>query len=151
MAVASASGVFSGLMAAAIAKMGGLGGYESWRWIFLIEGGVTILLGFLTFFFLVDTPKQSTKWLEPDEIRYLEILSFIKEGGRSTRSKGPSKWQDFLSIIKDWRYWAFGILFHNVGTCGYGKTSRNATLTTDTDLYRSQICRSVHHKRPWIH
>jgi hypothetical protein len=32
------SGAFSGLLAAAIAKMDGVGGYEGWRWIFLLEG-----------------------------------------------------------------------------------------------------------------
>lgn len=32
------SGAFSGLLAAAITQMDGLGGYEGWRWIFIIEG-----------------------------------------------------------------------------------------------------------------
>lgn len=30
------AGAFSGLLAFGIAKMDGLGGYEGWRWIFLI-------------------------------------------------------------------------------------------------------------------
>lgn len=35
------SGAFSGLLAAAIAQMDGIGGYAGWRWIFLLEGIAT--------------------------------------------------------------------------------------------------------------
>jgi sugar phosphate permease len=57
------SGAFSGLLAAAIAQMDGVGGYEGWRWIFLLEGIATTLLGVLCFFFLVDSPSLSGSWL----------------------------------------------------------------------------------------
>lgn len=120
MAVASISGTFSGLMAAAIAKLGGTANLESWRWIFLIEGVVTVVLGILTLFVLVDTPKRSGKWLEPNEIRYLEIMTFIKNGGKQV-VKSSDKWYALRCIATDWRYWAFGFVLHNVGTCGYGK------------------------------
>ncbi|KAM0455038.1 hypothetical protein ACHAPV_007925 [Trichoderma viride] len=39
------SGAFSGLLAAAIAQMDGIGGYEGWRWIFLLEG-YSVVMGF---------------------------------------------------------------------------------------------------------
>ena len=53
------SGAFSGLLAAAIAKMDGVGGYEGWRWIFLLEGIVTVALGVSCFFLLIDSPALS--------------------------------------------------------------------------------------------
>lgn len=120
MAVASISSTFSGLLAAGIAKLGGVAGLESWRWIFLIEGLITVLMGLITLFLLVDTPKRSKRWLEPQEIRYLEVMTFIKNGGKRT-VKASDKWHDLRSIVKDWRYWLFGFVLHNVGTCGYGK------------------------------
>lgn len=120
MAVASASGTFSGLLAAGIAKLGGKAGLESWRWIFLIEGVITVVLGIMTLFVLVDTPKRSEKWLKPQEIKYLEIMAFIKNGGKRT-VKSADKWQALKSIAMDWRHWAFGFVLHNVGTCGYGQ------------------------------
>lgn len=73
------SGAFSGLLAAAIAKMNGVGGYAGWRWIFIIEGLATVVLGAASFFLLLDSPRRS-KWLEEDEIRFLELQRFIKEG-----------------------------------------------------------------------
>lgn len=35
---ASVAGAFSGLLAFGIGKMDGVGGYEGWRWIFILEG-----------------------------------------------------------------------------------------------------------------
>lgn len=124
MAVASLSGAFSSFLAAGIAKLGGVGGVEPWRWIFLLEGAATVVLGVMTLFFLVDSPRRSGKWLEPGEIRYLEIMNFIKDGGRTEASSAPSKLQDLKSVALDWRYWAFGLVLHNVGACGYGKKDR---------------------------
>lgn len=107
--------------------MDGIGGYEGWRWIFLVEGGITVVLGLLTYWFLVDTPSQSASWLESDEIRYLNVQSLIKQGGASDDDNGNEcsptlTWQDLLAVMADWRYWAFGFLFHTVSSCGYGKT-----------------------------
>ncbi|KAF7594364.1 hypothetical protein BBP40_009345 [Aspergillus hancockii] len=96
-------GAFSGLMAAAIAKMDSVGGYEGWRWIFILEGLATVLLGVACFFFLIDSPALSGRWLEPDEIRFLELQKFIKEGGQFKEeeqdTKQRSKWKDFLSVM----------------------------------------------------
>lgn len=53
--------------------MGGVGGYEGWRWIFIIEGIATVLVGALGFWILPDTPALPQKWLDADQIRYLEL------------------------------------------------------------------------------
>lgn len=39
----SLSGAFSGLLAAAIINMNGVGGQAGWRWIFFLEGICTYL------------------------------------------------------------------------------------------------------------
>ncbi|KAG7085620.1 hypothetical protein E1B28_003169 [Marasmius oreades] len=44
-ASASLSGAFGGLLATAILKMDGIGGLAGWRWIFILEGIVTVLFG----------------------------------------------------------------------------------------------------------
>jgi sugar phosphate permease len=49
----------SGLLAFGIAKMDGVGGYEGWRWIFLLEGISTVLAGIVCFFCLIDSPELS--------------------------------------------------------------------------------------------
>ncbi|KAE8386964.1 major facilitator superfamily domain-containing protein [Aspergillus alliaceus] len=101
------SGAFSGLLAAAIAKMDGVGGYEGWRWIFILEGLATVILGVACFFFLIDSPLLSSRWLEPDEIRFLELQKFIKEGGpfkNEEQDKNQrSRWKDLVVVMSNWR------------------------------------------------
>ncbi|KAI0770830.1 MFS general substrate transporter [Irpex lacteus] len=46
-ASASLSGAFGGLLASAIVRMEGIGGLAGWRWIFILEGIVTVLFGFI--------------------------------------------------------------------------------------------------------
>ncbi|KZL77909.1 MFS transporter, partial [Colletotrichum tofieldiae] len=125
------SGAFSGLLAAAIAKMDGVGGYEGWRWIFLLEGIFTVVLGIATFFFLVDTPALSTKWLEPDEIRFLELQSFIKQGGRFEDEKKEDKfqWHDLKAVVTNWRLYMQAWALLAASACSYGTKFTLPTIT----------------------
>ncbi|KAI0060435.1 MFS transporter [Artomyces pyxidatus] len=47
-ASASLSGAFGGLLASAILKMDGVAGLAGWRWIFILEGIATCVIGFLS-------------------------------------------------------------------------------------------------------
>lgn len=38
---------YIGLLASAIVRMEGIGGLAGWRWIFILEGIVTVLFGFI--------------------------------------------------------------------------------------------------------
>jgi len=61
------SGAFSGLIAAGVVdNMDGLKGLRAWRWLFIIEGAVTIVVAFAAVFILPDFPR-TTKWLTDDE------------------------------------------------------------------------------------
>src|SRR3984885_15897199 len=46
---AAVAGSFGGLLAAAIAKMDGIGGRPGWAWIFILEGILTVLFGLASF------------------------------------------------------------------------------------------------------
>ncbi|UZP39042.1 hypothetical protein NXS19_006858 [Fusarium pseudograminearum] len=96
------SGAFSGLLAAGIAEMDGVAGLEGWRWIFLLEGMVTVLLGVACFFFLIDTPALSSRWLTPEEIKFLELSMFIKQGG-GFQEESTVRWKDIKMVLTNWR------------------------------------------------
>ncbi|KAI1500053.1 putative MFS transporter [Biscogniauxia marginata] len=124
------SGAFSGLLAAGIAQMDGLRGYSGWQWIFLIEGSVTIILGIMCFFFLVDSPKHSTRWLEPEEIRFLELQIFIKQGGRfSEESQEKFHWRDVKAVALNWRLWMQSYTLFVNSACSYGTKFTLPTIT----------------------
>ncbi|KAI7362920.1 MFS general substrate transporter [Hortaea werneckii] len=98
------SGAFSGLLAFAIAKMDGVGGKAGWAWIFLLEGIATVLIGIACFFVMPDTPALSSRWLNAEEIRYLEIQTYIKEGGRSSMEATEKfKWSYLTDLLTDYK------------------------------------------------
>ncbi|CRJ81834.1 hypothetical protein BN1708_001983 [Verticillium longisporum] len=134
------SGAFSGLLAAGIAKMDGVGGYEGWRWIFLIEGIITVALGIMTFFCLVDTPALSEKWLDPDEIRFLELQHFIKQGGRFQDEAKEDKyiWQDLKACVLNWRLWLVAYIQFCQSAMSYGTKLNLPTITRSMGFENTQ-------------
>ncbi|KAF4470295.1 hypothetical protein FALBO_2811 [Fusarium albosuccineum] len=105
---AATGGAFSGLLAFAIAKMDGMAGLEGWRWIFIIEGMFTVVVAILCVFLLCDSPALSTRWLDADEIRYLEL----RQLSRRATTPGEYKENDshfnasiFKDILFDYKIW----------------------------------------------
>ncbi|EFQ34475.1 major facilitator superfamily transporter [Colletotrichum graminicola M1.001] len=126
------SGAFSGLLAAAIAEMDGIGGLEGWRWLFVIEGLATVVIGFASFFLLIDTPSLSTRWLEPEEIRYLELSIFIKQGGGSREESGAGgrvNWKDLKMMFTNWRIYVQAYFLLCQSALSYGIKFTLPTIT----------------------
>ncbi|KAF3930331.1 hypothetical protein ABW19_dt0205570 [Dactylella cylindrospora] len=101
---AASGGAFSGLLAFGIAKMDGLGGLGGWRWIFIMEGIITVALGAICYLFLIETPALSTKWLDQEEIRYLELRQLARRihVPKDYREKGFDK-QALIEVLTDWK------------------------------------------------
>lgn len=114
------SGAFSGLLAAGIAQMHGIGGQEGWRWIFLLEGLATVVLGVMCFFLLIDSPRRSSKWLSPDEIRYLELQHFIKEGGDFKEQRKRVSWEELKTVLSNWRLYMLSYILLCQSAAAYG-------------------------------
>jgi MFS family permease len=61
------SGAFSGLIAAGITdNMDYVKGLRAWRWLFIIEGVITIVVAFVSIFVLPNFPR-TTGWLTEEE------------------------------------------------------------------------------------
>lgn len=65
------AGAFGGLLASAIYNMDGLSRYAGWRYIFIVEGVLTIVVAFVAFFIIVDFPEDA-KWFTPDERKFMQ-------------------------------------------------------------------------------
>lgn len=63
---------FGGLLASAIANMDGVRGLSNWRWIFILEGMMTILIGIASIFLITDFP-EDVRWLTPEEKEYIRL------------------------------------------------------------------------------
>ncbi|KAK5105617.1 High-affinity nicotinic acid transporter [Lithohypha guttulata] len=73
------AGGFGGLLAAAIGKLDGVQGYAGWRWIFIVEGAFTALVGIVLFYLLPDFPEDS-KWLTTEEKQYVTARLQVEQG-----------------------------------------------------------------------
>ena len=138
------SGAFSGLLAAAIAQMDGVGGYEGWRWIFILEGVVTVVLGLMTFFLLIDTPELSHGWLDAQEIRFLQLQGFIKQGGRFNAGADENRHvsKDVWLCITNYKLWLLAFVQFAQSATSYG-TKFNLPTITRAMGYRgsqAQVC-----------
>ena len=60
--VASIAGAF---MATGLLKLRGIHGRAGWRYLFLVEGGLTLLVGILSFFMMPPGPTQTKAWYRP--------------------------------------------------------------------------------------
>jgi len=101
----AASGAFSGLLAAGITKMDGLGGQSGWRWIFIMEGIISVVIGASCFLLLPDSPTLSSKWLKPDEQRFLNLIHQATRGSARDQLVEPGqkkrtvKWSTIKQVL----------------------------------------------------
>ncbi|KAF8450462.1 MFS general substrate transporter [Boletus edulis BED1] len=74
------SNAFGSLMASAILDfMDGVLGYAGWRWLFYIEGTLTVIVALSAIFVLPDFPSSPSQWLTPQE-RALAQLRMEEDG-----------------------------------------------------------------------
>ncbi|KAH7410111.1 major facilitator superfamily domain-containing protein [Phaeosphaeria sp. MPI-PUGE-AT-0046c] len=123
----AASGAFSGLLAAAIAKMNGVSGLEGWRWIFILEGIATVAMGVAVFFLLPDSPEHAAgHWLTNDEARFLRLTHIVTRGMKRERrvnvdgKKERVKWGVIGQVAKDWQIYLQAMIFASNAVPNYG-------------------------------
>ncbi|MCO6052346.1 MFS transporter [Mesorhizobium sp. RP14(2022)] len=81
-------------------------GLQNWQWMFLVQGGATILIGVVAFFYLIDRPADA-RWLTQPEREALTGAIASEE-----RAKAHVISHSAFSVLKDVRVWLFiGIYF----------------------------------------
>ncbi|GAB7363367.1 hypothetical protein MBLNU230_g3647t1 [Neophaeotheca triangularis] len=109
------AGSFSGLLAFALAKMDGIGGYSGWRWIFIIEGLFTIVCAIGGKFLLPDWPETS-KFLTEEE-RELLVARLAQDVGdaKMNRLDKPA----MKRIFTDWKIYCGILMYFGIVNTGY--------------------------------
>ena len=89
------SGAAGGLLAAGFSQISH-GGYNSWPWIFIIEGIITTLYGAVAFFFLPHTPQQARFFTDEEREAAVQRLYHDMHGattkGAVDQEKFSWKW-----------------------------------------------------------
>ncbi|KAF2810370.1 MFS nicotinic acid transporter-like protein Tna1 [Mytilinidion resinicola] len=105
---AAVAGSFGGLLAAAIAKMDGIGGKHGWCWIFILEGLATILVGIASYWMVYDFPDKAT-FLTPTDLA--RVKTRLRADKQSSAEHEEFRMAYFWSAVKDWKMYAFAIIY----------------------------------------
>ncbi|GES62121.1 MFS transporter [Aspergillus terreus] len=107
---ASLAGAFGGVLAWGIAHMRGVGGYSGWRWIFILEGLLTIIMSIVAYFWVYNYP-ATAEFLSEKERAFIQFR--LKNDNDSTRDE-QFTWSAVLDAFKDPKVWLYGLGFHTM-------------------------------------
>ncbi|KAK9254919.1 major facilitator superfamily domain-containing protein [Lipomyces tetrasporus] len=92
------SGAFSGLIAYAVLEyLDGVRGLADWRWLFLIEGVITVAIALIAIPILPNLP-ATTRWLSKEE-RLLAVVRMVEDVGQRDDDQGPNSEQETAEVL----------------------------------------------------
>ncbi|KAM0746152.1 retrograde regulation protein 2 [Meredithblackwellia eburnea MCA 4105] len=98
---------FGGLFAIVILKLEGAHGIAGWRWLFIVEGVVTIGVGLIAATYLPNGP-QSFRWLTPLEKEY--IAWNVRSDQKAEDDKETSAWDAVRMMFSDPKLWMLNFI-----------------------------------------
>ncbi|KAF5007386.1 hypothetical protein FDECE_6272 [Fusarium decemcellulare] len=102
---------FGGLIAAGIlANMEDSAGIRAWRWLFIIEGAITVFFGIAALFILPDYP-NSTSWISEREKEIAQGRLAV-DIGVSEDTEDLGAFQGLKMALTDVKVWLLGITYH---------------------------------------
>ncbi|KAG1743054.1 MFS general substrate transporter [Suillus lakei] len=136
---ASVSNAFGALFASGIlGSLDGTLGFTAWRWLFFVEGTLTIVVALSAMLILPDFPSTPNTWLLPDEqilarSRMEEEIAPVNEH----KGKPGEGFSGLAEALMDWKVWwvgaalnlmassmSFGLFFPTLSaTMGYNATT----------------------------
>jgi len=98
--------------------MNGVGGYHGWRWIFIIEGIPTMIMGVVTFFFMANDSDSAYFFTEEDRV----LIQLRRDGeyGQTASAQLFNK-KDALKAFTDWKVWGMASGQFAINVMLYGK------------------------------
>jgi len=112
------SSMSGGILSYCVLQMAGIGGLTGWQWLFIIEGVPTIIMGFITYFYLPDTPETCTFLTEEEKTWLCQSLVESKQPGHENTGFQQLliDLKNVLSLYQIWLFCAFGICTVVVGS-----------------------------------
>lgn len=107
--------MFGGPLTGLILEMPNLAGIYNWQWMFIIQGGATVLVGVFAFFWLVSKPEHA-KWLSDEEKNALKI-AFDRDLEAKVKREVPHLLKDTFTNC---RVWQFAAIYFSIQVSVYG-------------------------------
>jgi MFS family permease len=105
------SNAFSALVGAGVlSNMQGVLGHAAWRWLFWIEGAVTMFIAITAFFILPDLPHNSKGFTE-EELQVAQLRMVEDVGEADTDSKDQGAFDGLVMALKDVKIYLMMLTF----------------------------------------
>ncbi|KAG0140955.1 hypothetical protein CROQUDRAFT_725900 [Cronartium quercuum f. sp. fusiforme G11] len=105
------SGAFGGILSGTvITNLDGVRGIRGWRWLFIIEGIVTMVASLVVVYFLPDWP-SNTRWLNSEQRALAKARLDADAPLHSKVDKPLTHLQAFKAAISDWRTYLFCFMY----------------------------------------
>ncbi|KAI1178715.1 MFS general substrate transporter [Nemania sp. FL0916] len=105
---AALAGSFGGLLAAAIENLDGKGGLAGWRWIFIIEGLLTVVVAVVSYWMVHDFPDDA-RFLTPDD--RARVIRRLKLDQQSSAEHEEWNIKYLYAGLKDWKMWLGMVIY----------------------------------------
>ncbi|CAO1638965.1 unnamed protein product [Sympodiomycopsis kandeliae] len=115
---ATVAGAFSGLLAYGLARVH-VGSYEGWRWIFIVEGLCTVVLGIGAYFVLISSLEEAN-FLTAKEKQYMEDR--LRYDGSDIPMNDEYQHKFVIAALTDWKTW-IALLACIAGVCPLGSVA----------------------------
>jgi len=102
------AGAFGGILAYGIGHMNGIGGQAGWQWIFYIEGMVTVVVGALSYFFIMDFPSDRSKFLTESECS--RVITRVRLDAGPGADEHFS-WKQVGATFLDWKVYVWSLCY----------------------------------------
>jgi MFS family permease len=96
------------------------GGWEGWRWVFILEGIPSVIFGIVTLFYLTDRPSEA-KWLPEDEKQW--IMGELERERRQMMASGKDPlWEGIVKGLMNPKTLLLSAVYIFIVTGYYGLT-----------------------------
>ncbi|KAJ3569680.1 hypothetical protein NP233_g4892 [Leucocoprinus birnbaumii] len=110
---------FGALIASGILDlMDGVLGQAAWRWLFFVEGGLTVVVAVFAMFIIPDFPEtKHVSWLTPEENELARRRMIEDSDTKTTLLTGKDIiFAGFWDAVSDWKVWGMTITYYFVAS-----------------------------------
>ncbi|KAL1586823.1 hypothetical protein WHR41_04622 [Cladosporium halotolerans] len=122
---AAIAGSLGGIFAYGIGHMDGIAGLRGWRWIMIIEGLPTVILGVAIWWWFADSV-ETAHYLTPRERELIDLRRRMQVG--HTKSSDQMHKADVYEGFRDWKIWLFCVGQFGGDTILYGYSTFLPTI-----------------------
>lgn len=108
--LANAISGFANIFALGLVQISRVTSYKGWRWIYIIEGAITILVAIAAYFIVVDFPHSERNTFLSSREKAFVVHRLAEDRGKESETDKVT-WKVILNTAKDWKIWSFSLMY----------------------------------------